>query len=108
MKWLKPFGAEWTLHGIREAKTESEAKAILKNWIYKACMEEVVNEMIEGMRKAERINALWWLEELRQPKRYISALSSKGKDLVHQHSNRDARKLYPNLNCRLGKQRVHQ
>ncbi len=38
--------------------------------------------MIEGMRKAERVNALWWLEELRQPKRYISALSGKGKDLV--------------------------
>ncbi len=30
-KWLKPFGAEWTLHGIVEARTESEAKAILKN-----------------------------------------------------------------------------
>ncbi len=45
-------------------------------------MEEVVDEMIEGMWKAERINALWWLEELQQPKRYISALSGKGKDLI--------------------------
>ncbi len=35
-EWLKPFGAEWTLRGIVEAKTESEAKAILKNWIHKA------------------------------------------------------------------------
>ncbi len=34
--WLKPFGAEWTLRGIVQAKTESEAKAILKNWIHKA------------------------------------------------------------------------
>ncbi len=34
--WLKPFGAEWTLRGIIQAKTESEAKAILKNWIHKA------------------------------------------------------------------------
>ncbi len=48
-EWLKPFGAEWTLHGIIQAKTESEAKAILKNWIHKAHMEEVVDEMIEGM-----------------------------------------------------------
>ncbi len=61
-EWLKPFGTEWTLRGIKEARTESEAKAILKNWIHKACMEEVIDEMIEGMRKAERINALWWLK----------------------------------------------
>ncbi len=38
--------------------------------------------MIEGMRKAMRVDALWWLEELRQPRRYISALSGKGKDLT--------------------------
>ncbi len=35
-EWLKPFGAEWTLHSIIQAKTESEAKAILNNWIHKA------------------------------------------------------------------------
>ncbi len=52
-EWLKPFGAEWTLHGIIQAKTESEAKAILKNWIHKARVEEVVDKMIEGMWKAE-------------------------------------------------------
>ncbi len=34
-EWLKPFEAEWTLRGIKEAKTESEARAILKNWIHK-------------------------------------------------------------------------
>ncbi len=81
-EWLKPFGAEWTLRGIVQAKTESEAKAILKNWIHKARAEEVVDDMIEGMRKAMRINALWWLEELQQPRQYISALSRKGKDLT--------------------------
>ncbi len=80
-EWMKPFGAEWTLRGIVQAKTELEAKAILKNWIHKACTEEVVDEMIEGMRKAARINALKWLKELRQPKWYLSALSGKGKDL---------------------------
>ncbi len=51
-EWLKPFGPEWTLHGIVQAKTELEAKAILKNWIHKAQAEEVVDDMIEGMRKA--------------------------------------------------------
>ncbi len=29
-EWLKLFRAEWTLRGIKEAKTESEARAILK------------------------------------------------------------------------------
>ncbi len=81
-EWLKPFRAEWTLRGIVQAKTELEAKAILKNWIHKARAEEVVDDMIEGMRKAMRVDALWWLEELRQPKRYVSALSGKGKDLT--------------------------
>ncbi len=81
-EWLKPFGAEWTLRGIVQPKTESEAKAILKNWIHKARAEEVVDNMIEGMRKAMRVDALWWLEELRQPRRYISMLSGKGKDLT--------------------------
>ncbi len=38
--------------------------------------------MIEGMRKAIRVDTLWWLEELQQPKRYVSALSGKGKDLT--------------------------
>ncbi len=81
-EWLKPFGAEWTLRRIVQAKTESEAKAILKNWIHKACAEEVVDEIIEGIWRAERTNVLEWLEELRQPKRYISTLSRKWKDLV--------------------------
>ncbi len=81
-KWLKPFRAEWTLRGIVQAKTESEAKAILKNWIHKARAEEVMDSMIKGMQKVLRVDALWWLEELRQPRRYISALSRKGKDLT--------------------------
>ncbi len=81
-EWLKPFGAEWTLHGIVEAKTESEAKAILKNWIHKARAEEVMDSMIEGMWKAMQVDVLWWLEELWQPKHYISAISGKGKDLT--------------------------
>ncbi len=48
-EWLKPFEAEWTLRRIKEARTESEARAILKNWIHKARVEEVVNEMLEGL-----------------------------------------------------------
>ncbi len=35
-EWLKPFGAKRTLHRIAEVRTESTAKAILKNWIHKA------------------------------------------------------------------------
>ncbi len=66
-EWLKPFSAEWTLHGIVEARMESEAKVILKNWIHKMHVEEVVDEMIEGMQKAMQINTLWWLKELDNP-----------------------------------------
>ncbi len=81
-EWLKPFGAKWTLCGIVQAKTESEAKAILKNWIHKARVEEVVDNMIKGMHRASKTNALEWLEELQQPRQYIAVLSRKGKDLV--------------------------
>ena len=70
-KWLKPFEAEWMLHEIKEARTESEARAVLKNWIHKMQVEEVVDEMLEGLRKATHINALEQMEELRQPRCYI-------------------------------------
>ncbi len=63
-QWLKPFGAEVDITWIVEARTESEAKVILKNWIHKTHTEEVVDEMIKGMWKAMWVNALWWLEEL--------------------------------------------
>ncbi len=63
-EWLKPFGAEWTLRGIKEARMESEVRAILKNWIHKTQVEEVVNKMLEGLRGATCINALDWMEEL--------------------------------------------
>ncbi len=81
-EWLKPFGAEWTLRSIVQAKMESEAKAILENWIHMARVEEVVDNMIKGMRKASRTNALEWLKELQQPRQYIAALSGRGKDLL--------------------------
>ncbi len=38
--------------------------------------------MIKGMRKASITNALEWLDELQQPRWYITALSGKGKDLL--------------------------
>ncbi len=81
-EWLRPFGAEWTLCRVVEAKTKSEAKVILKNWIHKAWVDEVVNEMIEGFRQSEQTRALWWLEELQQPKWYICWQSGGEKDLT--------------------------
>ncbi len=51
-EWLKLFEAEWALCGIKETRTESEARAILKNWIHKTRVKEVVDEMLEGLRKA--------------------------------------------------------
>ncbi len=38
--------------------------------------------MIEGMRRAEWIRALEWLEELRQLRQYVCQLSGGGRDLV--------------------------
>ncbi len=81
-EWLKPFGAEWTLRGIKEAKTESEARAILTNWIHKTRVEEVVDEMLEGLRKAMRTNALEQMDELQKPRRYICRLSGNDKALT--------------------------
>ncbi len=80
--WLKPFEAKWTLCGIKEAKTESEARAILKNWIHKTRVEEVVDKMLEGLRKAMHTNALEQMDELRKPRRYICRLSGSDKALT--------------------------
>ncbi len=70
------------LHEIKEARMESEAKAILKNWIHKMRIEEVVDEMIEGLRGAKRINVLGWMEELQQSRRYICQVSGSEKALT--------------------------
>ncbi len=80
--WLKPFEAEWTLQGIKEARTESEARAILKNWIHKTRVEEVVDEMIEGLRKTMHTNTLEWMDKLRQRRHYICQLSRSNKALT--------------------------
>ncbi len=79
-RWLKLFEAKWTLRRIKEAKTESEARVILKNWIHKTWVEEVVDEMIEGLRT--NINALEVMHELRQPRHYICRLSEGDKALT--------------------------
>ncbi len=81
-EWLKPFEAKWTLRGIKEARTESEAWAILKNWIHRTRVEEVVDEMLEGLRRATCTNALEQMDELRQPRRYICRLSGSDKALT--------------------------
>ncbi len=81
-EWLKPFEAEWTLRRIKEAKTESEARAILLNWIHKTRVEEVVDNLLEGLRKAMRTNALEQMDELRKPRRYICRLSGNEKSLT--------------------------
>ena len=48
-EWLKPFEAKCTLRGIKEARMESVVRAILKNWIHRTRVEEVVDEMLEGL-----------------------------------------------------------
>ncbi len=64
------------------ARTELEARAILKNWIHKTRVKEVVDEMLEGLRKTTCINTLEQMDELQQPRRYICRLSGSDKALM--------------------------
>ncbi|KAG7441996.1 uncharacterized protein BT62DRAFT_874041, partial [Guyanagaster necrorhizus] len=57
-KWLKPFDTEWTWRAIKDAQSEEEAKIVLKNWIHKIQAKEVVDKMIEGMRKHDCTNMI--------------------------------------------------
>ncbi|SJL01310.1 uncharacterized protein ARMOST_04630 [Armillaria ostoyae] len=70
-EWLKPFETEWTWRAIKDAKDESSARAILLNWIHKTQAEEVVDNLLEGLRSSECFHALEWLDELCKPKRYF-------------------------------------
>ncbi|SJL06708.1 uncharacterized protein ARMOST_10050 [Armillaria ostoyae] len=70
-EWLKPFETEWTWRAIKDAKNESAARSILLNWIHKTRAEEVVDNLLEGLRSSEHFCALDWLDELRKPKRYF-------------------------------------
>ncbi len=97
-EWLKPFRAEWTLHGIMEAKTESEAKAILKNWIHKARVKEVVDEMIEGMRKGGPNQCPLVARRTMTTKAVYQCTKREGQGPKHRYSNRDSRKPDPDLN----------
>ncbi len=67
-----------------------------------------MDDMIEGMRKAMRIDTLWWLEELRQPKRYVSPLSGKGKDLTIDVEIDTLENITKIATNRVSRQRVHQ
>ncbi|SJL13670.1 uncharacterized protein ARMOST_17118 [Armillaria ostoyae] len=70
-EWLKPFETEWTWRAIKDAKNESSTRTILLNWIHKTRVEEVVDNLLEGLRSSERFCALEWLDELHKPKRYF-------------------------------------
>ncbi|SJL14246.1 uncharacterized protein ARMOST_17702 [Armillaria ostoyae] len=70
-EWLKPFETEWTWRAIKDAKSESAARTILLNWIHKTRVEEVVDNLLEGLRSSERFRTLDWLDELRKPKQYF-------------------------------------
>ncbi|SJL10209.1 uncharacterized protein ARMOST_13593 [Armillaria ostoyae] len=81
-EWLKPFETEWTWRAIKDAKDESSARAILLNWIHKTRAEEVVDNLLEGLRSSERFRALEWLDELRKPKRYFIRAQNSPQSLL--------------------------
>ncbi|SJL15094.1 uncharacterized protein ARMOST_18576 [Armillaria ostoyae] len=81
-EWLKPFETEWTWRAIKDAKDESSARAILLNWIHKTRAEEVVDNLLEGLRSSERFRALEWLDELRKPKRYLIRAQNSPQSLL--------------------------
>ncbi|SJL12748.1 uncharacterized protein ARMOST_16179 [Armillaria ostoyae] len=70
-EWLKPFETEWTWRAIKDAKNESAARAILLNWIHKTRAEEVIDNLLKGLRSSEHFHALDWLDELHKPKQYF-------------------------------------
>ena len=78
-KWLKLFETEWTWRAIRDTKDESAARSVLLNWIHKTRAEEVVDNLLDGLRRAERTNALEWLDELHKPKRYLIRSTTTSK-----------------------------
>ena len=49
-EWLKLFETEWTWRAIRDAKDESAARSVLLNWIHKTRAEEVVDNLLDGLR----------------------------------------------------------
>ncbi|SJL06751.1 uncharacterized protein ARMOST_10093 [Armillaria ostoyae] len=69
--WLKPFKTEWTWRVIEDTKDESAARAILLNWIHKTQAEEVIDNLLKGLRSAEHFCALDWLDELCKSKQYF-------------------------------------
>ncbi|SJL13535.1 uncharacterized protein ARMOST_16979 [Armillaria ostoyae] len=73
---------EWTWRAIKDAKDESTARAILLNWIHKTRAEEVVDNLLEGLRSSERFRALDWLDELRKPKRYFIRAQNSPSSLL--------------------------
>ncbi|SJL16754.1 uncharacterized protein ARMOST_20283 [Armillaria ostoyae] len=81
-EWLKPFETEWTWRAIKDAKDESSARAILLNWIHKTRAEEVVDNLLEGLRSSERFRALEWLDELRKPKQYFIRTQNSPQSLL--------------------------
>ncbi|SJL17403.1 uncharacterized protein ARMOST_20953 [Armillaria ostoyae] len=81
-EWLKPFETEWTWRAIKDAKDESSARAILLNWIHKTRAEEVVDNLLEGLRSSERFRALEWLDELHKPKRYFIRAQNSPQSLL--------------------------
>ncbi|SJL08820.1 uncharacterized protein ARMOST_12191 [Armillaria ostoyae] len=81
-EWLKPFETEWTWRAIKDAKDESSARAILLNWIHKTRVEEVVDNLLEGLRSSEHFRALEWLDELRKPKRYFIRAQNSPQSLL--------------------------
>ncbi|SJL01489.1 uncharacterized protein ARMOST_04811 [Armillaria ostoyae] len=81
-EWLKPFETEWTWRAIKDAKDESSARAILLNWIHKTRAEEVVDNLLEGLRSSERFRALEWLDELHKPRRYLIRAQNSPQSLL--------------------------
>ncbi|SJL04219.1 uncharacterized protein ARMOST_07580 [Armillaria ostoyae] len=81
-EWLKPFETEWTWRAIKDAKDESSARAILLNWIHKTRVEEVVDNLLEGLRSSERFRTLEWLDELHKPKRYFIRAQNSPQSLL--------------------------
>ncbi|KAK0214344.1 hypothetical protein IW262DRAFT_1300441 [Armillaria fumosa] len=62
--YIIPFTVEWTWRVIKLAWTNSEAHAILNNWVYKDCYHKVETELFDALNATKKKDAILHLLEL--------------------------------------------
>ncbi|SJK99621.1 uncharacterized protein ARMOST_02929 [Armillaria ostoyae] len=81
MPTTEPPRVDWTLQVIREVLSDTVARATLFLWVHKDRTGEVMNEVLDLIRKGGE-TARKTLYELQEPIRYVQGSCSQGHDLM--------------------------